>query len=151
LERPADRPLHDSSLLSAGRWRTAATACSAWLKRFGSDPGMHAMYAEALRGLEEYEAAENHARRAIAAAPGEAGLHYALLMVLWEKRDWRALKAELPAAQRLGCDQDAILRFSALLASKTDSDDKAVVALVQDAIRKTGPAPNSCSPSPPDI
>ena len=130
-----------ASLLSAARWKKASAACSAWLKKFGPDPAIHAMYAEALRGLGEYEAAENHARRAIAAAPGEAGLHYGLLLVLWEKRDWKAMRTELPAARRLGCDPETLLRFSALLASKTGSDDKAVVALVQDSIRKTGPAP----------
>lgn len=130
-----------AGLLSASRWRKAAAACSQWLKKFGSDPAIHAMYAEALRGLGEYETAENHARRAIAASRGEAGLHYGLLLLLWEKEDWRGLKAELPIARRLGCDEDVLVRFAALLASKTDPDDKTVVALVQEAIRRTGPAP----------
>ena len=129
------------SLLSTGQWRKAAAACSSWLKKKGSDSYIHAMYAESLRGLGEYETAENHARRAIAAAPKEAGLHYGLLLILWEKKDWRLLKAELLTARRLKCDGDVILRFTALLASKVDSDDKTVIEIVQSAIRKTGPAP----------
>lgn len=129
------------SFLSSGEWRKAAAACSTFLKRRGDDVSMHAMYAEALRGQGEFESAENHARRAIAKAPGEAALRYGLLLVLWEKGDWKALKTELSAARRLGCDADAVLRFTALLASKLDPNDKAVVSLIQEAIRKTGPAP----------
>jgi len=129
------------SLLTGGQWRRAAAACSAWLKARGSDPSIHAMYAEALRESGDLDFAENHARRAIAAAPKEAGLRYELLLVLWEKEDWKGLKSELIAARQLGCDGDVVLRFTALLASRLDRDDKAVIAVVQDAIRSTGPAP----------
>lgn len=129
------------SLLSQGEWRKAAASCSSWLKKKGSDSYVHAMYAEALRALGAYASAENHARRAIAAAPKEAGLRYGLLLILWEKKDWKGLKSELLSARSLHCEADVLLRFTALLASKTDPDDKTVVDLVQDAIRKTGPAP----------
>ncbi len=131
-----------ASLLSASRWGKAAEACSQWLKKYGSDPSVHGMYAEALREQGRYDIAENHARRAIAGAPAEASLRYILLMLLWEKEDWNGLRAELPAARRHGCDGGVLLRFQALLASRTEADDKAVVDLVQRAIRETGPVPD---------
>ncbi len=128
-------------LLSRSEWRRAATACGAWLRKRGDDPSIHGMFAEALRGAGDYETAENHARRAIAGAPGEAGPHYALVLILWQKEDWKALAAELSAARRNGCDEDTLLSFRALLASRTDEDDKKVIELIQTAIRSSGPAP----------
>jgi tetratricopeptide (TPR) repeat protein len=129
------------SFVASSDWRRAAEACKAWLKKRQPEAAIHAMLAESLRNLGDLKTAENHARRAVSLSPKEADLRYALILILWETENWRALETELDAAERLGADPAIVLRFRALRASRLNEDDKRVVTLVQDAIRATGPAP----------
>lgn len=130
-------------LLGRGDWRRAAAACGSWLRRHNKDdPSVQGMYAEALRNCGDYESAENHARRAIAGARNEPGPHYVLVLILWQKEDWPGLAAELTAAKRAGCDDDTLLIFKALLASRSEGADKEIIELLQSAIRRNGPVPD---------
>jgi tetratricopeptide (TPR) repeat protein len=129
------------SLVEARDWRRAAEACRIWLKTRDSDAAVHAMLAESLRNLGDLDTAENHARRAISKEPKEGALRLELALVLWEKGDWERLGTELDAAERIGTDRSAIVRFRALHASKVVDDDARVVDLVQAAIRISGPVP----------
>ncbi|GAB1481577.1 hypothetical protein MASR2M78_03920 [Treponema sp.] len=128
------------SLIEHKDWRRAAEACKVWLKKRKSDPTIHAMLAEALRNLGDYEAAFNHAQRAVESSK-DTEPRYALLLILYESEDWKQLKTELIKSERLGLDSEVLLRFTALLGAKTDPDDKKVISLIQEAIRQTGPAP----------
>lgn len=129
------------TLTASGEAERAAAACHAFIKRWGEGASVHGMYAENLRSLGRLEAAENHARRAIALERSEPALRYALLMILYERESWEALRRELASARRLGCDEDALLRVEALMAARSDEDPRRAVALAQEAIRRTGPAP----------
>ncbi|HCM25511.1 MAG TPA: hypothetical protein DIC34_03000 [Treponema sp.] len=129
------------SLVDSRDWRRAADACKAWLRTRDADAAVHAMLAESLRNLGDLDAAENHARRAIEKEPKEGALRLELALVLWEKEDWTRLGPELDAAERIGADRSAIVRFRALHASRVVGDDARVVELVQAAIRISGPVP----------
>ena len=129
------------SLVDARDWRRAADACKAWLHSREADAAVHAMLAESMRNLGDLDAAENHIRRAIGMEPKEGALRLELALVLWEKDDWARLAPELDAAERIGADRSAIVRFRALHASRVVADDARVVELVQAAIRISGPVP----------
>ena len=129
------------SFIEQGDWKRALLACREWLKVRGSDASVHAIFAEAHRQLGNLDSAENHARKALELSPKESALHYCLIPILWEKNDWSQLADELRAAKSAGCDSEILLRFQALLTTKTEKDDKKALLIVQEAIRRTGPAP----------
>jgi len=129
------------SFMEQGDWKRALLACREWLKVRGSDASVHAIFAEAHRQLGNLDSAENHARKALELSPKENALHYCLIPILWEKKDWPQLDAELRAAKSAGCENEILLRFQALLATNTEKDHRKALVLVQEAIRRTGPAP----------
>jgi len=129
------------SFIEQGDWKHVLLACREWLKVRGSDTSVHAIFAEAHRQLGNLDSAENHARKAMELSPKENALHYCLIPILWEKNDWSQLADELRAAEIAGCDNEILLRFQALLTTKTEKDDKKALRIVQEAIRRTGPAP----------
>nr|WP_280990963.1 tetratricopeptide repeat protein [Leadbettera azotonutricia] len=129
------------SFLDAGEWRRAADASRDWLRSREDNPMVHALCAEAMRNLRNYEAAHNHLLRAIEAEPDELEFYYADMLVSWEGKDFKALKRALRGAKSLGGDENLIKRFTILLESCTSQDDQKILALLQDAVRKLGPEP----------
>ncbi len=129
------------SFIEQGDWKRALLTCREWLKLRGSDASIHAIFAEAHRQTGNLDSAENHARKALDLSPKENALHYCLIPILWEKNDWPLLADELRTATKAGCESGILLRFQALLATKTEKDDKKALSIVQEAIRRTGPAP----------
>jgi tetratricopeptide (TPR) repeat protein len=135
------------SFLERGEWRRAADAARAWLKTRRPDPSIHAMYAEALRNLGNYESALNHLNRAAGLAGGEVRIWYAMLMTSREAGDWKTLRKALRKVRELSGDADIIRRFTALLEVKTalptgettEAQDRRAVELLQKAIRIMGP------------
>jgi tetratricopeptide (TPR) repeat protein len=129
------------SFLGSGEWRRAAETCRLWLKHRGPDSMIHGIYAEALRNLKNYNAALNHLERALELEPKQLNLWYERILTAWEGENWEILKKSLRAAKSLKGDQELIRRFSILLEAKTAKDDRAVISMVQDAIRGFGPEP----------
>ncbi|AEJ19292.1 tetratricopeptide repeat protein [Gracilinema caldarium] len=129
------------SFLAEGAWSRAAKACGLWLRKRGSDPMIHAMYAEALRNMGDLETAHNHLSKALEMAGQQVELRYAQLMLAWEREDWNTLHKTLTILQRLHGDPAIIQRFTALLIDHTSQDDKTVITQLQQAIRTTGPSP----------
>jgi tetratricopeptide (TPR) repeat protein len=129
------------SFLGNGEWRRAAETCRLWLKHRGPDSMIHGMYAEALRNLKNYDAALNHLERALELEPKQLNLWYERILVAWEGENWEILHKALRVSTSLKGDQELIRRFSILLEAKTAEDDRAVIGLVQDAIRSFGPEP----------
>jgi tetratricopeptide (TPR) repeat protein len=129
------------SFLETGEWRRAGEACRNWLKYRGKDPIIHAMYAEALRNLKNFTAAQNHLERALDMEPRRIELWYARIFIAWEGSDWKTLKRALRTARTLGGDQELINRFRVLCESKTGSDFQHIITGLQNAIRSFGPEP----------
>jgi len=129
------------SFLAEGEWRRAAEACRLVLHRQQGDATVHAMFAEALRRLGDDESAGNHLERAVEMDPRRLELRYAQLMLAWDQENWPGLQKALAATRRLQGEPALILRFEALLASRREGDDPAVIALVQEAIGSSGPVP----------
>ena len=144
-ELPWDSELVDrfliKSLLEEGQWRRAADTCRDWLKKRTPAPEIHAMYAEAQRNLRNYDAAENHLRRALEADGENLSLWYALLLVSWEGRNLKTLKKALYIAQKLGGDGDILARFSILYESEHSDDLRRALGLLQKAVHTLGPEP----------
>jgi Flp pilus assembly protein TadD len=129
------------SLLESGEWHRAGEACRNWLKYRRNDPRIHAMYAEALRNLKDFKAAQNHLDRALELDPRRLELWYERLFIAWEGSDWKRLRQALKTARVLGGDPGLISRFSILYASKTEHDHRQIIAGLQGAIRSLGPEP----------
>jgi tetratricopeptide (TPR) repeat protein len=129
------------SFLDTGEWRRSADSCRLWLKQYGPDPLIHAMYAEALRNLKNFNAALNHLERAAELEPKNIELWYERILVAWEAENWKALEKAIRLVKNLDGDQDLIRRFSILLEAKTNADDQHVISLLQNAIRSIGPEP----------
>jgi tetratricopeptide (TPR) repeat protein len=129
------------SFLGTGEWRRAAEICRTWIKLWGPDAMIHAVYAEAMRNLKDYTAALNHLKRALELEPDQLDLWYEQILTAWEGENWSALKKALRNVQKLKGDPDLIRRFSILLEAKTGEDDKKVISLIQNAIRTLGPEP----------
>ncbi|MDR3167650.1 MAG: tetratricopeptide repeat protein, partial [Treponema sp.] len=127
------------SFLETGEWRRAGEACRNWLKYRGKDPMIHAMYAEALRNLKDFTAAQNHLDRALDLEPRRIELWYARIFIAWEGSDWKRLKRALASARALGGDPELINRFWVLYESKTGGDYQHIIAGLQNAIRSFGP------------
>ncbi|MDR0448002.1 MAG: tetratricopeptide repeat protein [Treponema sp.] len=129
------------SFLKNGQWRRAADACRDWIKKRGSEPEIHAIYAEAQRNLKNYSAAENHLNRALEADGKSIQLWYALMLTAWEGRNFKTLKRALYTAKKLGGEKDLLSRFSILYESEHTQDTKRVITLLQKAIHSLGPEP----------
>lgn len=129
------------SFLEDGTWRRAAEACGAWLRKWKSDPQIHAMYAEALRNLGDFESARNHLEKAVSMAPDQVELRYAQIILAWEDEDWEHLDKLLVAASRHGGEPVILNRFRALRSAQTNDNDKQVISILQSAIRESGPVP----------
>ncbi|MCL2320463.1 MAG: tetratricopeptide repeat protein, partial [Treponema sp.] len=141
------------SFLADGLWREASESCRNWLWTRGKLRNtqsredrqrrsmIHALYAEALRNLGNFEAAHNHLQRAQEDNPEELEFWYADILVSWEKKDFSSLKKALRAAKALGGDPDIIKRFTILCEAKTSKDAKGIITLLQNAIRTLGPEP----------
>jgi tetratricopeptide (TPR) repeat protein len=125
--------------LEAGEWRRASEYCRAWLRQRDKKPMIHALYAEALRNLRNYEAAHNHLQRALEEEPKELDFWYADILVSWEGKDYKSLKKALRMVKSLGGDEDLVSRFTILCQSRTSSDSKANISLLQKAIHSLGP------------
>jgi tetratricopeptide (TPR) repeat protein len=130
------------SLLERGEWRRAGEACRNWLKNHGNNALIHALYAEALRNLKDYRAAQNHLERALELEPRQLELWYARIFIAWEGKDWALLSRSLKAALALGGDPELINRFKLLWEAKTGGDNLRVITGLQDAIRSRGPEPD---------
>ncbi|MDR2019423.1 MAG: tetratricopeptide repeat protein [Treponema sp.] len=129
------------SFLMAGSWRRAAEVCRLWLKNREADPLIHAMYAEAQRNMGDFGAAANHLERALELDGERVELWYEYILVAWESKNWNKVKKILTVLQKLGGDPDLIGRFSVLYKAATGEDDKAIIGLLQKAIRRLGPEP----------
>ena len=130
-----------SSFLEIGQWKKAADACRIWLKNRGSEPEIHAMYAEAQRNLKNFSAAENHIYRALERDGESLDLWYALMLCAWEGRNFPTLKKALYTAKKLGGQGDILSRFSILYESEHSDNPKRVLTLLQKAIHSMGPEP----------
>jgi tetratricopeptide (TPR) repeat protein len=129
------------SFLETGEWRRAADLCRQWLKQNGPDPLIHAMFAEALRNLKNFDFALNHLERAVEIDPDNIQLWYERILIAWEAENWKALEKALRVIGRISANDDFFRRFSVLLEAKTGEDDKEVIALLQKAILELGPEP----------
>ncbi|QQO07553.1 tetratricopeptide repeat protein [Breznakiella homolactica] len=128
-----------TSLMQDRQWRKAADACREWIKYRGPDPEIHGIYAEALRSLGEFQAAQNHLSRALELAPENLSLRYAQMAVSWEAGDSKTLGKAIQAAVRLDGDEDLITKYSILYESKNSEDLTTVLTLLQDGVRAFGP------------
>ncbi|GHU69376.1 hypothetical protein FACS189450_02150 [Spirochaetia bacterium] len=144
------------SFLENEEWRRAADACRNWLKAHGNgnqsreqeanDAGrrsalVHTMYAEALRNLKDYKSALNHLDRAAKMQGDEVQIQYERLLTAWEGENWRALNNALGRIRTLKGDPALIRRFTLLYKIKTETDDKELLGLLQEAVRSLGPEP----------
>ena len=135
------------SFIETGEWRRAAESCRAWLKTredretSQSRPVIHALCAEALRNLHNYNDAHNHLMRALEEEPESLEFRYADILVSWEGKDYKALKKALKAARALGGDENIIRRFEILCKARTQDDAEGNITLLQNAIRSLGPEP----------
>jgi tetratricopeptide (TPR) repeat protein len=129
------------SLLETGEWRRAGEACGNWLKYRRNDSMIHAMYAETLRNLKDFTAAQNHLDRALELEPRRIELWYERIVIAWEGSDWKRLRQALRTAQVLGGDPGLINRFRILYESKTGNDNRRIITGLQGAIRSLGPEP----------
>lgn len=129
------------AFLETGEWRRSADCCLLWIKQYGRDPLIHAMYAEAQRKLRNFPAAFNHLEQALKIEPGNIHLWYGLLMAAWEGEDWNALEKSLRNIKKIAGEDDVYRRFSVLLQAKTTDDLKEAITLLQKAIAGLGPEP----------
>jgi tetratricopeptide (TPR) repeat protein len=129
------------SFLETGEWRAAAASCRTWLRFRGEKSLIHAFYAEALRNMNNYEAAHNHLQRAIEKEPGELEFWYADILVSWEGKDYGSLKKAIRAVDALGGDREMVRRFSILYQARTSDDTKSNITVLQNGIRSLGPEP----------
>ena len=139
------------SFLESGEWREAAASCRDLLRRREDNDGsrqnmpsrsmIHALYAEALRNLYNYEAAHNHLQRALEEEPKELEFWYADILVSWEGKDYKSLKRALRAVKSLGGDPNILSRFSILCQARTSDDTLGNIKLLQNAVRSLGPEP----------
>jgi tetratricopeptide (TPR) repeat protein len=130
-----------NSFLEEGQWRRAADSCRDWLKKRGTDPSIHAMYAEAQRNLKNYPASENHLFRALEEDKESLPLWYALMLSAWEGKNLKTLKKALYTAKKLGGDGNILSRFSILYESESSEDPPRVITLLQKAVHTLGPEP----------
>jgi tetratricopeptide (TPR) repeat protein len=129
------------SFIESGEWKEAAASCREWLKSRDDRPIIHALYAEALQNMRNYEAAHNHLQRAIDTEPKELGFWYADILVTWEGQNYRETKKAIKAVKELGGDKNLVERFSILCKARTEQDEKAGITMLQNAIRTLGPEP----------
>jgi tetratricopeptide (TPR) repeat protein len=127
------------SFLELGEWRRAADLCRIQLQAGRRDPRIHAMFAEALRNLKDFEAACNHLERAVELDGRRIDLRYAQILVAWEAGDLPGLQKALRAAGSLGGDTGILDTFSLLLEAKTSADVGEIITKLQDNIRRLGP------------
>jgi tetratricopeptide (TPR) repeat protein len=133
------------SFLETGEYRRSADACRDWIKHHEGDPAqdamIHAMYAEALRNLKDYEPALNHLNRALEGDGDNVQLWYEVMLIAWEAENWKTLRRALKTAESLDGDKDLLKRFAILLEAKTGNDDRKIIILLQEAILSLGPEP----------
>jgi tetratricopeptide (TPR) repeat protein len=129
------------SFLEKGQWRRAADVCRDWLKKWGPEPGIHAMYAEAQRNLKNYPAAENHLQRALDTDKESLQLWYSMMLTAWEGKNLKTLKKALYTAKKIGGEKAILSRFSILYEAESSRDFKRVITLLQKAIHTLGPEP----------
>ncbi|MCL2833960.1 MAG: tetratricopeptide repeat protein [Treponema sp.] len=131
------------SFLDSGKWRSAVQLCRNYLRYDSAESTalIHALCAEALRNLKDFDAAHNHLVRAQEEEPDELQFWYADILVCWERKDWKALKKALRMAKSLGGEPDIIKRFSVLLEANAEADEKKALAILQNAVRTLGPEP----------
>jgi tetratricopeptide (TPR) repeat protein len=132
------------SFLEAGEYRRAADTCKARLKRGAQRAGLvHCLYGEALRGAGNAEAARNHLMLALKDDPDNPSFWYALILAAWDCRDWKRLRHAVGAVRALDREgSDAAACFEALVRAHDAPDNRGRIALLQDAIRALGPAPD---------
>ena len=150
------------TFMEDGEWREAAEACKNRLKlcRSGNSlheggaeaalqgqelqrqlPMIHALYAEALRNMGNYEIAHNHLKRAVEIEPKALDYWYADILVSWEGKDYKSVKRAIRAAKAIGGDKAVLNRFS-ILCQALDTEDPIVnVTRLQNAVRNQGPDP----------
>jgi tetratricopeptide (TPR) repeat protein len=129
------------SFLETGEWRRSADCSRLWIKQYGHEPLIHAMYAEAQRNLRNFRSAFNHLEQAIKTEPRNIHLWYEQLMTAWEAEDWKAMEKSLRNIERISGQDDTFRRFNTLLKVQTTQDNKEAVALLQKAIGSMGPEP----------
>ena len=129
------------SFLETREWRRSADCCRLWIKQYGHDPLIHAMYAEAQRNLNNFPSALNHLEQALKLDPGNIHLWYEQLITAWESENWKVLEKALRNIKKISGEDDVYRRFSVLLKVKTTDDEKEAIALLQKAIGSLGPEP----------
>ena len=129
------------SFLATHEWRRSADCSRLWIKQYGHNPLIHAMFAEAQRNLRNFTAAYNHLEHALKAEPRNINLWYEQLMTAWEGEDWKLLEKSLRNIKKINGEDDIYRRFNMLLKAKTAPDEKHAIALLQKAIGSLGPEP----------
>ncbi|MCL2879485.1 MAG: tetratricopeptide repeat protein [Treponema sp.] len=129
------------SFLETNEWRRSADCSRLWIKQYGHDPLIHAMYAEAQRNLRNYTSAFNHLKQALQMEPKNINLLYEQLMTAWESGDTDVLEKSLRNIKKISGEDDIYRRFNILLKAKTTEDTAEAISLLQKAILNLGPEP----------
>lgn len=128
-----------------GEWAPAARAGRLHIKKWGSDPLIHALMGEAQRNLGNFDGALNHFRKAVSLDKENPSARYGVLMLFAEQGAWTDLKAELPGAARAGCDPQFIAYYQALCDANLDENPETVLPGLQKLVLEQGPIPELIS------
>lgn len=129
------------NLLDSSSWRRAALECRNYIKNFGEDSAVHALYGEAQRNLNNLKSSLNHFFLASKMDPDDPAPYYGLMLVYSGAGNWGALREILAGAEACGCDSGTVELYRILCAANLDSDAEALLPEVQEAVRKYGAIP----------
>ena len=129
------------AFLNTREWRRSTDYCRLWIKQYGHDPLIHAMYAEAQRNLRKFPSAFNHLEQALKIEPDNIHLWYEQLLTAWEDENWDVLEKSLRNMKKISGEDDVYRRFNILFKAKTSQDDREAITLLQKAINRLGPDP----------
>ncbi len=127
--------------LDAAEWAQAAQACRSWLKGNDGDAQAHALMAEALRNSGSYDASLAHFNRALALDRSNPSPYYGVILVLMERKEWKALKSVLDRAERSGLDRETVEYYRVLAAANLDESPESILPGIQEQVRQHGASP----------
>ena len=129
------------NLFREGRYREAAFYGGRLLRADYTDPGMHALVAEAYHNLGDLQKARNHYQRAIEKDKASLELRYGLLAVLWDLGDYDQLLNEAARILRRDAADGPGHYFHSLALSRTGAAIQQVLSELQQQVRTRGPDP----------
>lgn len=119
----------------------AVRGASLYLRKYGSDPVIHCLMGEALRGTGSFDTALNHFIRATDLDRTNPSAHYGIMMVQMDLKDWEALDSELARSRKAKCDPATIDYYQCICDGRLQKDPEELLPRVQAFIREKGADP----------